>query len=62
MPEFDKLSIMITEVESMIGIRGFKDSRSGPALTSDVLHVEVTGPISLHLAVMDLPGLNIGYQ
>ena len=41
----------------MIGIRGFKDIQKGPAITSDVFHIEVTGPISLQLTVMDLPGL-----
>ena len=55
--EFDKLFIEITEVESMIGIRGFKDIQKDPAITSDVFHIEVTGPISLHLTVVYLPSL-----
>ena len=40
----------------MIGIGGIKDVQKGPAFTSDVLHIEVTGRISLHLTVVELPG------
>ena len=53
-PQLDKLSIVITEVESMIGIRGVEDTQKGPAFTSDV--VQAAGSISLHLTAMDLPG------
>ena len=55
--EFDELPITIAEVESLMGIRGFKGVQNGPTFTSDVLRIEVTGPISLHLTVVDLPGL-----
>ena len=41
----------------MMGIRGFEDVQEGPAFTSDVLRIEVTGPVGLHLTVVDLPGL-----
>ena len=40
-----------------MGIRGFEDVQEGPAFTSDVLRIEVTGPVGLHLTVVDLPGL-----
>ena len=55
--EFDELPIAIAEVGSMMGIRGFEDVQEGPAFTSDVLRIEVTGPVGLHLTVVDLPGL-----
>ena len=54
--KFDRLSIVITEVEFMIGIRGVEDTQRGPAFTSDVVQIEVTGSKSLHLTVMDQPG------
>ena len=40
-----------------MGIRGFKDIREGPAFGQDVLRIEVSGPIGLHLTVVDLPGM-----
>ncbi len=55
--EFDELPVAIAEVGSLMGIRGFKDVQDGPAFTSDVLRIEVTGPVGLHLTVVDLPGL-----
>ena len=47
----------IAEVGAMMGIRGFKDVQEGPTFTSDILRIEVTGPVGLHLTVVDLPGL-----
>ena len=41
----------------MMGIRGFKDVQKGSAFTSDVLRIEVTGSVDLHLTVVDLPDL-----
>ncbi len=35
--EFDELPVAIAEVESLMGIRGFKDVQDGPAFTSDAL-------------------------
>lgn len=55
--EFDELPLAIAEVGSMMGIRGFKNVHEGPAFTSDILRIEVTGPVGLHLTVVDLPGL-----
>ncbi|MCJ1460236.1 hypothetical protein MMC28_010615 [Mycoblastus sanguinarius] len=55
--KFDELPIAIAEVGSLMGIKGFKEVQEGPAFTSDVLRIEVTGPVGLHLTVVDLPGL-----
>jgi len=51
-----KLPSAIAEVGSMMGIRGFKDIATGPAFGEDVLRIEVSGPVGLHLTVVDLPG------
>ena len=40
-----------------MGIRGFGDIQEGPAFAEDVLRIEVSGPVGLHLTVVDLPGL-----
>ena len=55
--EFEDLPVAIAEVGSLMGIRGFKDVQKGPAFARDVLRIEVTGPVGLHLTVVDLPGL-----
>ena len=55
--EFDELPVAIAEVGSLMGIKGFKDVQGGPAFAQDVLRIEVTGPVGLHLTVVDLPGL-----
>lgn len=54
--ELDELPIAIAEIGSMTGVRGFKGVQEGPAFTSDVLRIEVTGPIGLQMTVVDLPG------
>ncbi len=55
--EFDELPVAIAEVGSLMGIRGFEGVQEGPAFASDVLRIEVTGPVGLHLTIVDLPGL-----
>ena len=40
-----------------MGIKGFNDVPDDPAFMSDVLRIEVTVPVGLHLTVVDLPGL-----
>ncbi|KAL6245378.1 hypothetical protein RBB50_007377 [Rhinocladiella similis] len=40
----------------LLGIRGAQ-SGDGPAFTSDLLHIEVRGPVGLHLSIVDVPGL-----
>ena len=55
--ELDELPIAIAEVGFMIRIRKFEDVHEGPAFTSVVLRIEVTGRVGLHLTVLDLLGL-----
>ncbi len=55
--DFTELPMAIEEVGCLIGIRGFKDIADGPAFAQDVLRIEVSGPVGLHLSVVDLPGL-----
>ena len=40
-----------------MGLRGSEDTEKGPTFTQDVLRIEVTGSVGLHLMVVDLPGL-----
>ncbi|KAL8783924.1 MAG: hypothetical protein Q9195_009234 [Heterodermia aff. obscurata] len=54
---FDELPKLIAAAESLMGLRGFESVEKGPAFTQDVLRIEVTGPVGLHLTVVDLPGL-----
>lgn len=54
---FDGLPSAIEEVGVLLGIRGFQDVTEGPAFAEDVLRIEVSGPVGLHLTIVDLPGL-----
>ena len=54
---FDELPTSIAAAGSLMGLRGFEGAKEGPAFTQDVLRIEVTGPVGLHLTVVDLPGL-----
>ena len=54
---FDELPAAIAKAGSLMGIRGFNDVKEGPEFTKDVFRIEVSGPVRLHLTVVDLPGL-----
>lgn len=54
---FDELPEVIVDASALMGIRGFEGSNGGPTFAKDVLRIEVSGPIGLHLTVVDLPGL-----
>lgn len=54
---FEELPNSIAAAGSLMGLRGFEGAEKGPAFTQDVLRIEVTGPVGLHLTVVDLPGL-----
>jgi hypothetical protein len=54
---FAELPIAIEEAGTLMGIKGFGDVREGPAFAKDILRIEVSGRIGLHLTVVDLPGL-----
>ena len=56
---FDELLKLIARTGSMMGFRGFEGVEKGPPFTQDILRVEVTGPVGLHLTVVDLPGLTL---
>lgn len=54
---FEELPEVIKDVGSLMGLRGYSESADGPSFAEDVLRIEVTGPIGLHLSVVDLPGI-----
>ena len=54
---FGELPESIAAAGSLMDIRGFEGVEEGPAFTEDVLRIEVTGPVGLHLTIVDLPGL-----
>ncbi|KIW36744.1 uncharacterized protein PV06_11040 [Exophiala oligosperma] len=53
---FEDLPVVIEDVSRLLGIRGAQ-SEDGPAFASDVLRIEVRGPVGLHLSIVDVPGL-----
>jgi len=53
---FEDLPVVIEDVSRLLGIRG-AHSEGGPAFASDVLRIEVRGPVGLHLSIVDVPGL-----
>ncbi|KAL7922195.1 P-loop containing nucleoside triphosphate hydrolase protein [Trichoderma austrokoningii] len=55
--DMSELPDIISEVSRLMKIRGYSDDNDGYAFAPDALRIEVTGPIGLHLSVVDLPGL-----
>ncbi|KKO99711.1 interferon-induced GTP-binding protein Mx2 [Trichoderma harzianum] len=55
--DMSELPGVIEEVSRLMNIRGCCDNENASAFSVDVLRIEVTGPIGLHLSVVDLPGL-----
>ncbi|KAF9770090.1 hypothetical protein IL306_012407, partial [Fusarium sp. DS 682] len=55
--DLSELPSIINDVSKLMGLRGFTDSHDGNAFASDALRIEISGPIGLHLSVVDLPGL-----
>ncbi|PHH63903.1 hypothetical protein CDD81_5351 [Ophiocordyceps australis] len=55
--EMSELPFIIEEVSTLMKIRGYSDDAEGFAFAPDALRIEVSGPIGLHLSVVDLPGL-----
>jgi GTPase SAR1 family protein len=53
----EELPTAIAEAGMLMGIRGFGEIQAGPAFAEDVLRIDVSGPVGLHLSVVDLPGL-----
>ncbi|KFA79994.1 hypothetical protein S40288_10659, partial [Stachybotrys chartarum IBT 40288] len=55
--DISELPRVVQDVSKLMDLRdGTKDSK-GKAFSSDLLRIEVTGPIGLHLSIVDLPGL-----
>lgn len=52
-----ELPDVIQDVSRLMKIRGYSDRNDGCAFAPDALRIEVTGPIGVHLSVVDLPGL-----
>ncbi|KAH0493480.1 hypothetical protein TgHK011_000148 [Trichoderma gracile] len=55
--DLSELPKIIEEVSKLMNIRGYSNKDDGHAFAPDALRIEVTGPIGLHLSVVDLPGL-----
>lgn len=55
--DMSELPSIIQDVSRLMNIRGYSDDESGCAFASDALRIEITGPIGLHLSIVDLPGL-----
>ncbi|RKK96868.1 hypothetical protein BFJ68_g14192 [Fusarium oxysporum] len=55
--DLSELPSIINDVSKLMGLRGFTDSHDDNAFASDALRIEISGPIGLHLSVVDLPGL-----
>lgn len=55
--DMSELPAATQEVSKLMNIRGYTEDGDGCAFAPDALRVEVTGPIGLHLSVVDLPGL-----
>ncbi|KAI3399279.1 hypothetical protein diail_7233 [Diaporthe ilicicola] len=55
--DMSELPSIIHDVSRLMNIRGYSDSEDSRAFAPDALRIEVTGPIGLHLSVVDLPGL-----
>jgi GTP-binding protein EngB required for normal cell division len=52
-----ELPIIIDDVSRLLQLRGYTTNDGGLAFGSDALRIEITGPIGLHLSIVDLPGL-----
>lgn len=52
-----ELPSIIDEVSRLLQLRGYTDNHEGQAFAADSLRIEITGPIGLHLSIVDLPGL-----
>ncbi|KAH7303290.1 putative dynamin GTPase [Stachybotrys elegans] len=57
MNDMSELPGVIHDVSRLMKIRGYAENDSGHAFARDALRVEISGPVGLHLSVVDLPGL-----
>jgi len=54
---FDQLPEVINEITNLFGLASTDKGVRCPAFVQDVLRIEVTGNVGLHLSIVDLPGL-----
>lgn len=52
-----ELPSIIEDVSRLLQLRGYTSDDGGLAFGSDSLRIEISGPIGLHLSIVDLPGL-----
>lgn len=52
-----ELLSIIQDVLKLMNIQGYTEGSNGHAFASDAQRIKMTGPISLHLSIVDLPGL-----
>lgn len=57
MAHFTELPDVIAGLRARLGVRGFQGVGNGPAFVEDILRITVSGPIGVHLTVVDFPGL-----
>jgi len=57
MNDFTELPEVISEVGTLMGLKGFQNITNGPAFSEDVLRIEVQGKTGMQLTIVDLPGL-----
>lgn len=55
--DMSELPDIIQDASRLMKIRGYSNNNDGYAFAPDALRIEVTGPIGIHLSVVDLPGL-----
>lgn len=55
--DISELPRVIQDVSKLMDLRDGTGDSKGKAFSSDSLRIEVTGPIGLHLSIVDLPGL-----
>ncbi|KAK7922927.1 hypothetical protein LTR80_012072, partial [Exophiala xenobiotica] len=53
---FEDLPVVIEDVSRLLGSGG-AHSEGGPAFASDMLRIEVRGPVGMRLNIVDVPGL-----
>ena len=51
------LSDVIYDAEELMGVRGCGKVTTGPSFSRDLLQIRISGPVGLHLSVVDLLGI-----
>jgi GTPase SAR1 family protein len=48
---------VICDAGELMGVRGFGKVTTGPSFSGDLLKIRISGPVGLHLSIVDLPGI-----